>query len=1176
MTLTDYLEGLAADGAVDWTLERDALNGAGLSVDFHVCRGETDTHTETLGTEVYGPGWYFRLTDRVVTDDALGNRDVRFSWGDAKAVLDMVPCFVMRHLPGEVRGAVSAALRWGHTPLIPASALLSSAAAAAEAAGFSVSFDGVSGGAVRIPFSGSGATVGQVIDSVARWLPNLTLRVTGRNVDCAGGAGVPQGARATARVYTSPNMKAGTLTVGSTVVDLAEVYERNAKQVEPLNWFAHHAGLIAEALAFCPEAYVQRAGNVLYLTAREPGAAGNLIPLSLAGVVAADTAATAVLALPDDLGGAGALTDGVNSVELEESGAFATGYLVYNVPGGQGFTVGGRFLAGLEPDEALSVDAWNAQIRAAGCPVVCVSVDASPSGDEVTVNIRALVRGAAGNDITLDPDAGNSVSGPTLTGGSVGRTLGDLVAAINGETDFSFTAAAEGAAASGTATVAARTNYTGCGVSVTRGGTTLATAAIIASGLNSLAAFVEALNGKAALTAHVAFSADGQVLTATAAAAGEAGNGIVVTLRWMVSPMATYTITLAGGVDGEGILLTAKEAGSAGNDLNVRADGCFGYAGAFQGGADASGIVGRVVPFSGGSGGGGYVPAGGKIGTRSTVELDTSSWVVTRRSVSQGEGKCVPPGVVLMQGGRVVYRVPEGVSEYAPGVLIVDVTGNPQGKEVYGYAGEDYKPEVARVREVVRDSNRRQEKDKDWMLVKGSPVPAGWVLGTAGVRLDRAFAGPREKWRRFWAQFGAFKRLADLGEDPGAAVPAWAVGQPVFFPVDAAAAYPPEDAPVFEESKAPLGRPLAPATRETSNVPANYKVLGPGDNVHLLVEGSFPASSKAGANVGGLRFCKGCLMQYFFVGDAGNVTGWTRQELDEFFEGTCEINGVQVRYTCLKVEGVFINRRKKRFQVGTNRQAPGDPDFNEDRDGGTGWFRIGEVEEEEELSAELGLEDYIQAVDEYWRAAQDAGTDGSVQVDVARVRGFNADATLDDVFAALGLEGVQGSMSYSAAAGRLSVSCTGSQRDALGIDDFLQRIQAEKQERWLEQYEREFEELEGDRREDEQGAPDWAAMQDEKEKRSYPMVSPSIQASKGVEKAGRPLNPFQVFMEGNTVYINGGVLPVPGGAIYCDKKEIPTALWQNNRHFYVKAEYDRAEGKWVARYKYHDKPQEDE
>lgn len=1172
MTLTDYLEGLAADGAVDWTLERDALNGAGLSVDFHVCRGETDTHTETLGTEVYGPGWYFRLTDRVVTDDALGNRDVRFSWGDAKAVLDMVPCFVMRHLPVEVRGAVSAALRWGHTPLIPAGALLSSAAAAAEAAGFSVSFDGVSGGAVRIPFSGSGATVGQVIDSVARWLPNLTLRVAGRNVDCAGGAGVPQGARATGRVYTSPDMKVGTLTVGSTVVDLAEVYERNARQVEPLNWFAHHAGLIAEALAFCAEAYVQRAGNVLYLTAREPGAAGNLIPLSLAGVVAADTAATAGLALPDDLGAAGVLTDGVNSVELDEAGAFATGYLVYNVPGGQGFTVGGQFLAGLEPDEALSVDAWNAQLRAAGCPVVCVSADASPSGDEVTVNIRALVRGAAGNDITLDPDAGNSVSGPTLTGGSSGRTVGDLVEAINDETDFPFTAAAQGTAASGSAVF--NRAFTSARVTVSLGGVRLAQVTL--SGFDSGAeGLATAINGNSTLAGLVHAVGEGSTLTLEAAQRGEAANGTVVEVIAFSLPALNRTVTLAGGVDGEGILLTAKVAGSAGNDLNVRADGCFGYAGAFQGGADASGIVGRVVPFSGGSGGGGYVPAGGKIGTRSTVELDTSGWVVTRRSVSQGEGKCVPPCVILMQRNRIVHRIPAGASEYAPGALIVDVPFNPDGGESFGVYGEAYEPERLSVREVVRESNKRQERDKDWMLVKGSPLPAGWVLGTAGVRLDRAFAGPREKWRRFWAQFGAFKRLADLGEAPGAAVPAWAVGQPVFFPVDAAAAYPPEDAPVFEESRVPLGRPLAPATRETSNVPANYKVLGPGDNVHLLVEGSFPASSKAGANVGGLRFCKGCLMQYFFVGDAGNVTGWTRQELDEFFEGTCEINGVQVRYTCLKVEGVFINRRKKRFQVGTNRQAPGDPDFNEDRDGGTGWFRIGEVEEEEELSAELGLEDYVQAAEEYWRAAQDAGADGSVQVDVARVRGFNADATLDDVFAALGLEGVQGSMSYSAAAGRLSVSCTGSQRDALGIDDFLQRIQAEKQERWLEQYEREFEELEGDRREDEQGAPDWGAMQEEKEKRSYPMVSPSIQASKGVEKAGRPLNPFQVFMEGNTVYINGGVLPVPGGAIYCDKKEIPTSLWQNNRHFYVKAEYDRAEGKWVARYKYHDKPEDE-
>lgn len=1160
MTLTQYLSGL---DCVDWELRMDGLSGAGFSVTYHVSKGQEDPHTEAIGDEVSGEGWFFRLTERRVQDDARGNRTVEQGWSDAKGVLDTIPCWLNKNLRGSARKAFADALRWGHTPLIPADAILEACAAAAAEAGYIVSFGGFTGGSARMPYMGSGETIGRVLDEVARWVPNLTLRVSGKSVSVAGGAGTVDGTAATAKVYTSPNMKVGTLTVGSTVVDLAAVYARNEAQVSPLNWYAHHAALIAAELAFCKEARVMRAGNVLYLTAREPGAEGNSITLTLTGVVPQSLAAHAALHAAEDLTQAGSLTDGENSVELEaEEGTAASGALFYEMEG-QGFEIGGaeHYVTPPATEDAGSVEAWNAAIDAAGCPVRATGVTHSPDAFGWQVDIEALEPGKAGNSITLVPDAGNRTSGETLEGGEDGtRTLGDLVEAINAEDAFEFTANADGGEhAHGSAEVARAQAI--AVVTVTRGGEQVARVTLGTVGYFRAAQLATMINGNATLATIITAGAEDDTLTIAAVEGGTAWNGATVRLQLGLPAAQDTTITLAGGTNGDKITLTAKEAGSGGNDLNVRADGCFGWAGAFSGGIDASSQTARIVPFSGGSGTGEVTPAGGQLGTQSSTELDTSAWCVTRRTVDESEGTRGPACIILTQNYRgIVYKIPEDASIYTPGALVYDVPFNPTGSVLTGEEQDDRE----KVREIVTDSNRRQEQDKDWMLVKGSPIPAGWVLGSPGVKMNVPIKdGAREIWRDFWAQFGAFRGIEELQDG-------YAFGQAVFFPVEASAAYPADDAPDFEEKRNLVATPLSPATREVSNTPANYKVLTPKDNMHLLIEGSFPASSKAGANVGGLKFCKGALKQYAFVSE-NVLQGMTKQQADEYFEGTTLYKGKLRRYTCLTVEAVFINRRRKRYQVGTNRQAASDPDYNPDKDKGNGWHRIGEEEEEEEPSAELETEDYIQAAREFWAASRDAGNAGTVEVEVSRVRNFNADATIDDVFAALELQGVQGSVSYDAAAGNLTVTSSSSQKDALGIDDFLQRIQAEKQEKWREQYKREEDERDPEPRDESLPPPSPQEVQEEKEQKSYPMVSPSISASKGVDKSGIPLNPFQIYFEDDKVFMNSGEIATPHGILYFERQEIPAKEWKPNRSYYVKAVYDREAKEWKAELKWKDR-----
>lgn len=1193
MNLKQFIEGQAPN---EWSIEKRSGEAGTLSLRWHVLHGETDTHTDAAGSKVSGGDYSYTLTATDKTLDAAGGYDVGYSYGDALRALSDIPCFLRRNLPGSARARMVRASMWGLTNLVSAADILAACSTAAAQAGITLDFSGVNAGDIMVPLVDNGSTIGGVLDNLARFIPNLTTRVEGSTVTLCGGQGELTSAATYARavIECSPDMKSGTLTVGSTVVDLAGVYAANAESLEPLNWYVNCARLICDALADCAEADAMQQGRYIFLTAREPGAAGNDIALTLSGVSVQGRAAVAPLVLPEDLAQAGSISDGVNEVELQEvtgTDASISVQLYYqqaypefgiNREAGQQQVV--TFWEHyLTVDNVQDyVDFLNSDAEGGLQGVAVASVNAGV----LTLTAAGAYRGAAGNALELEAWAPSPFSGGgQFSGGADGvRTAAELVAAINGETDFPFTAAmGEGARAAGSAEIAARTNYTGCAVSVKRGGSTLATASVIASGLKSLAAFVDALNGKDALTAHVAFSADGQVLTATAAAAGEAGNGIVVTLRWMVSPMATYILTLAGGADAQGVVLTAKVAGSAGNGIGVYASGCFGAAGSFRGGADASGVAYGVTPFSGGGGTDIRAAYDGLLGQRARQDLP-EGWKITRHVVNTDAGNKAPTAVIGVTSSRfggqnVAFKVPEDASEYQEGAIVVDVdidrTREPQvERESWEY---DPTKEGARrdiLRQAERD-NRLREDTQKWMTVKGTPIPAGWAVASGAVKMNIPHVKDREKWQRFWAQFGAFKVLGEITEG-------FAFGKPYFFPIAAEEAYPPDDAPEFEE--APRIGALRPPVREVSNVPANYKVLGQGDNMHLLVEGSFPASSKAGGNVGGLHFCKGCLKQYVFID--GNLEGISKEQATAFFKGSYKFKGKTRRFTCLKMEGTFIDRRRKRFQEGTNKRAPEDPDYDEDIDGGRGWHVIGErTEDDPEPQQGLSKADYIAAAKEYLAACGNMGTAGRTEEISAHVVGgdFDPGLTVDDVFAALGMTpAASGGYSYDSSSREVTARGSAGQAANLELEDFLTRRRAVKEAAWLDWKERHKDAVEAKERErDTAGGaepPEYPLTplewQQEREKCNYPMVSPSISASAGVSNEDAPLNPFQVYADGEKWFINEGEIASPDGPIYCETQEIPAGLWRAGRRFYVKAVYDRAQGKYVARYKYHDKPEE--
>lgn len=1070
MNLKQFIEGQAPN---EWSIEKQSGEAGTLSLRWHVLHGEADTHTDAAGSKVSGSDYSYTLTATDKTLDAAGGYDVGYSYGDALRALSDIPCFLRRNLPGSARARMVRASMWGLTNLVSAADVLEACSTAAAQAGITLDFSGVNAGDIMVPLVDNGSTIGGVLDNLARFIPNLTTRVEGSTVTLCGGQGELTSAATYARavVKCSPDMKSGTLTVGSTVVDLAGVYAANAASLEPLNWYVNCARLICDALADCAEADAMQQGRYIFLTAREPGAAGNDIALALSGVSVQGRAAVAALELPDDLAQAGSISDGVTTVELEATSGAVKASGVFYTDG-----TGPLYVDGKEveiPADTSSADAWTAAFAAADCGIVCTGADAH---GEVDVSVEAVEPGAAGNDIVIEAAGYPPVQ---LSGGADGgRTAGDIVDAINDEDDFPFT---------------------------------------------------------------------------------------------------------ASGADGGQVVLTAKVAGSAGNGIGVYASGCFGTAGSFRGGADASGVSYGVTPFSGGGGTDIRAAYDGLLGQRARQDLP-DGWKVTRHVVNTDAGNKAPTAVIGVTSGRfggqnVAFKVPEDASEYQEGALVVDVdidrTREPQvERESWEY---DPTKEGARrdiLRQAERD-NRLREDTQKWMLVKGTPIPAGWAVASGAVKMNVPHVKDREEWQRFWAQFGAFKVLGEITEG-------FAFGKPYFFPIAAEEAYPPDDAPEFEE--APRIGALRPPVREVSNVPANYKLLTPADNMHLLIEGSFPASSKAGGNVGGLHFCKGCLKQYVFID--GNLEGISKEQATAFFKGSYKFKGKTRRFTCLKVEGTFIDRRRKRFQEGTNKRAPEDPDYDEDIDGGRGWHVIGErTEDDPEPQQGLSKADYIAAAKEYLAACGNMGTAGRTEEISAHVVGgdFDPGLTVDDVFAALGMApAASGGYSYDSSSREVTARGSAGQAANLELDDFLTRRRAVKEAAWLDWKERHKDAVEAKERErDAAGGaepPEYPLTplewQQEREKDNYPMVSPSINASAGVSNEDAPLNPFQVYADGEKWFINEGEIASPDGPIYCETQEIPAGLWRAGRRFYVKAVYDRAQGKYVARYKYHDKPEE--
>lgn len=514
------------------------------------------------------------------------------------------------------------------------------------------------------------------------------------------------------------------------------------------------------------------------------------------------------------------------------------------------------------------------------------------------------------------------------------------------------------------------------------------------------------------------------------------------------------------------------------------------------------------------------------------------------RTVQESMDNLAPP--VVAARGRYSFEIPAGESIYQPGAFVYQIPLEDDSSG--GNSGGD---RVAQQAQAAQDAGT-------WMLVKGRAVPTGWEMASDGKAVDMCEEAKGDgEWLGFWASFASCRILKRIS--PGCL----AFGTPVFEVVPGAEAYPDDsDSDGDDSGAAPSSGKLQSVYGEDDGVPANYKEDWKGeDKLYVLHSGSFPAGAKARDNVSGLRFCHGTLKQFVWVKSKYSGTA-SAKEAQAFFSGVMLDKDKKERhYICLKLESVFINRRRKRYQVGTNALGADDPDVE------TGSGDDGDSDASGDSSLDNGLKmaDYYTALYEYYKATRALGQP-EVEVSLYGVEGYVPGVTpLSAVFATLGVDYTAARVTWNAADKTLTAS--NRRKDILGVDDLLQRQTLGKQSAVSSASNARM----GSGPEDYGDQPGGGDNPGGGEEEGYPMVSPSISVSLVVEAQAQQLEPFQIYTDDEGEHwINGGVLPGPAGLIRVEPTNIESA-WQENREFYVRARWDSGQRKYVAKVLYHSK-----
>ena len=529
-------------------------------------------------------------------------------------------------------------------------------------------------------------------------------------------------------------------------------------------------------------------------------------------------------------------------------------------------------------------------------------------------------------------------------------------------------------------------------------------------------------------------------------------------------------------------------------------------------GADASAPAPTITPFSGGL-------TGGTDHLATIERLQTADLPGSIVSIRTQRTAWETPPVCALRG-RYTHTIPSGASIYQPGAFIyvvplTDVHIGSQGDEVNA-------PAV-------------QQASGDWMLVKGYKVPTGWRTPDGDGQIDMTAAvSNRTECHQFWSHY--FRQLRRTN------VSCLSYGTPVFEPEPVDEAYPEEEE---DNESTSVFTAWKPPVIETKNGPANYQEFTPGkpEHIYALYEGQFPASSESRGNVSGLRFCRGTLRQNAWLKSdyTGTLSG---DDVTEFFHGTKKLtsDGSQqdVAYTCLTLNGIFINRRRTRYQAGTLGQPSTETTDNPSTSEGSSG------------SSDLSETDYIQAITDYYHSSRPYGTHGTVTL--AGVSTY----THSNQY------GILKSARWQPATGSLTLT-TGA-GGPLGVDAILQRQQVGRRQA-LGAIATAVADA------SKAASSNDPSESDDEDEESYPMVGGAATATYQANTNAERIEPFSVYRgDDGKMWLNGGVMPSPAGLITVDPQDI-TSYWQVGREYYLKASWNRTTGAWEPKLLYRDPQQ---
>lgn len=298
---------------------------------------------------------------------------------------------------------------------------------------------------------------------------------------------------------------------------------------------------------------------------------------------------------------------------------------------------------------------------------------------------------------------------------------------------------------------------------------------------------------------------------------------------------------------------------------------------------------------------------------------------------------------------------------------------------------------------------------------------------------------------------------------------------------------------------------------EEVDVPVNYAdvsdVKGWGNNIYVLTEGSFPASTNSRKNVKGLRWCKAQLSVVYAVKkpakNEAEHSDLQKSLISENLPGKqVSKAGTTFNYVKKTLTCTLINRRKKVYDPATASLCSSDPNYAEEN----------QPEESETPTAA----DYKAAMEAYYQSARLLQYEGSVSLlNIGSLQPWSMTGRRINLVGWRSewesMNAVVRSVSWDVGGRKLSVSF--GPRSIMGFDEILERRTIARS---VSLHEAHNSAISYD-------PADETAKKDTEESMS---VSPSITAGIDSSSLGKEVKPFTLYWapDGKTVRFSGGTL----------------------------------------------------